>query len=139
MKEVDLNKAKGRNVVEISVADKRFRIVRVVTGVRQLYADYMTRTKEAIEKAASLEIREGETEEDYALRVEAVTEDVNSFVAVKREAYFGMLELILNRNGYELDRKWWIENTDEIDQQTFVEVCLTKDAPGEKKKMTGSV
>ena len=135
---VDLNKAKGRKLVEFSLDGKIFRILRVVTGVRQMYADYIHRQGELMEKADTLDKIEGETDEDYAVRVEPITREIEAFAAEKNDLYYRMLELILTKNGHTFDRQWWEENTDEFDQQQFVQICLTKDAPSQKKKTTGA-
>ncbi len=134
---IDLNKEKGRRVIEIRLADKTFRIVRVVTGVRQMYADWMARTADSLRLAQALEQGPEEPDIEFESRVEAVTKQIEEFTAERKEAYYQMLELILDRNGYELDREWWEKNTDEFDQQAFMRECLMKDASAQKKTMTG--
>lgn len=44
------------------------------------------------------------------------------------------MDLLLVKNGYEYDRPWWQDNTDEYDVRSFVEACLSKDSNGSKKK-----
>jgi len=138
MTTIDLNKAKGRETIEITVEKKRFRIVRVVTGVRQIYADYMQKSAEALSGIETIDQFDGESESDHIERLNRITESVNSFTKEREEIYFKMLDLILSRNGYSLDQSWWLKNTDEFDRQQFIEICLTKDSPNVKKKMTGS-
>lgn len=134
MSELNLNKARGRNVLECIIADKTFRIEKVVIGVRQQYSTYAQLTAEMVKKAGELVQREEESAEDFGERVTRVSQEVEDFVAKKREKYFAMIELILTRNGYELDIAWWDNNTDEIDQQSFLEACLMKDVAGNTKK-----
>lgn len=138
MQSISLDKNPKRNVVELSVGGKFYRITRVVTGVRKMYADYMARTGELVEKAAELERKEGESEEDHSARVETVSAEVKEFHSKKEDLLYTMLELILSRNGYQLDREWWELNTDLLDQQQFLDICLTKDAPAQKKTMMGN-
>lgn len=133
---INLDEAKGRKTLEIRLAGARFRITRVVTGVRQLYADYTRRTIEAVDKANSLIQGSDEADEAFEKRVRQVTEEINEYVEGNREIFFSMVELILSRNGHELDREWWDENTDELDRRMFLDTCLSKDASAQKKTTT---
>lgn len=133
---IDLDKAKGRATVEIRLAGQTFRITRVVTGVRQLYADYTTETIRALDKADTLHRGDDERDEVYEARVVEVTREITEITERNRETFFAMLELILSRNGHELDRQWWDENTDEGDRRRFLDACLSKDVPAQKKTMT---
>ena len=133
---IDLDKAKGRATVEIRLAGETFRITRVVTGVRQLYADYTTETIRAIEKADTLHREDDESDEGFERRVLKVSREITAITDRNRETFFEMLKLILSRNGHELDRQWWDDNTDEGDRRRFLDACLSKDVPAQKKTMT---
>ncbi len=135
MSELNLNKARGRKVLECIIADKSFRIEKVVIGVRQKYSAYAGLTAEILQKAESLTHKQrGESDEDYQERVERISKEVDGFVETKRTMYFDMIGLILEKNGYELNTDWWDNNTDELDQQGFLEACLMKDTVGNTKK-----
>ena len=133
---IDLDKAKGRATVEIRLAGETFRVTRVVTGVRQLYADYTTETIRALDRADTLHRGDDESDEAYEARVLDVTREITEITDRNRETFFRMLGLILSRNDHELDRQWWDENTDEGDRRRFLDACLSKDVPAQKKTMT---
>ena len=138
---VNLNE-KVRTVLDLEVADRTFRIVRVVTGVRQLYGELLSDSGRYLGRVAELqaafeEVQSAgeEEQEKLAEQMEKLTREVDEFSVRKMDLIMRCLELLLEKNGYEFSREWWIDNTDEQDMRAFIIEALNKDvAPGAGSK-----
>lgn len=129
---------KDRPEVELSISGATYRVRRVVNAVRRIYGQYLERAGKEIENLGALQRRldDGKaTQEDVA----AATDRVTEVVLEREEAVMQCIQLILEKNGYEYDRDWWDENTDQYDRQHFVVSALNKDVkPGGGKKKADS-
>jgi len=141
---VNLNE-KVRTILEIEISDRTFRISRVVTGVRQLYAGILTDAGTYMQRVGELqgkldELGDAKDSEEFIRierQLEVLTEEVNEFAERKQAELMRCVELLMSKNGYEYDRDWWTENTDETDIKAFIVECLNKDVPSGSKKKTG--
>lgn len=129
----DLNGREKCITAVISAGDHSFRISRVVIAVRVLYSNHIKEMGDLLQRLSKLDAKDADSEEAQRLSAEA-----EEFAKRKLDLYSKIISLLLEKNGYEYDREWWEENTDELDMRTFIEKCLTKDAPadGSKKKET---
>lgn len=123
----DLNDRGGCATAVIKVADKEFRVNRVVTGVRVLYSNLLKSMAGYLKETAEVD-----TGDERKMR--ELTERIGRFEADKRGIYGECLRLLLVRNGYTYDSDWWKDNTDEMDVRRFIEASLSKDSPDVKKK-----
>lgn len=129
---------KERPILDIQVAGKNFKIKRVVSGVFQRYGDFAKSSGEALKRISDLQTRldDGkdfeEVQEEYT-ELQTVSEEV---AQLREKMETECIGLILEKNGYELDWDWWLENTDTTDRQGFIVECLNKDysAGGSGKK-----
>jgi mevalonate kinase len=139
MSEVDLNQKKES--VTLTLGDKKFTVRRVVTGVLQLYGEFardqgemlerighLQTDQERLEKISPEEISQEELDELDKTSQELVDE-VEEFSKAKIDRLLRMIQLLLEKNGYEYDREWWIENADVSDYQNFIVACINKDVP----------
>lgn len=125
----DLNDRQKCVTAVLKVSDKEFRISRVVTGVRVLYSNMLSEMGEQLKSVGDLETGTA-TEEEIKIAIAKAEE-----YSKKRKADLdSCMDLLLIKNGYEYDRSWWQDNTDEYDVRSFVEACLSKDSNGSKKK-----
>lgn len=124
----DLNDRGGCATAVIKLAGEEFRINRVVTGARVLYANLLEEMAGMLKETARAQ------EDPTAEKVAEVGRKVEAFCRRKDEAYGEILTLILEANGQTYDGAWWSTHTDETDVRRFIEACLSKDAPGVKKK-----
>lgn len=123
----DLNGRENCNTAVISIADRQFRIDRVVIGARVIYSNHLKRMGMLLEEVGS----SNENDEE-AMR--KLIDKAEAFQQEKMDVYAKVLRLILSKNGYEYDAAWWEENTDEIDQRTFIEKCMMKDNAKKKEE-----
>lgn len=126
----DLNGRENCVTATIKVSDKTFRISRVVTGVRLMYANHLKRMGELLREVSSIDVSTPEGITDAAQHEAAV----DQFMLEKKQTYDDILTLLLTKNGFEYDKAWWEVNTDEYDTRSFIEACLSKDATEQKKK-----
>ena len=127
----DLNGREKCITAIITIGGQTFRISRVVIAVRVLYSNHIKEMGELLQRLSKLDVENADSEEARRLSAEA-----EEFAKRKIDLYDRIIRLLLEKNGYEYDQAWWRENTDELDMRTFIEKCLTKDAPdrGDKKK-----
>lgn len=143
MREANLNEQKKS--IMITLADKRFEIKRVVTGVLQLYGEYMKDVGTGLEqigylqeKMDKLSTMTPEEVEETNRELEGISAEVEDFNQKKLDRLLRMIELLLEKNGHEFDREWWIENADISDYQNFITAAINKDVPeGVKKNPPG--
>jgi len=141
MGDVDLDKKKES--ITIKLAEQRFTVKRVVTGVLQLYGEYTREAGEKLEQIGYLQDRMEKFSELSPEEIEKadeelkqIVDEVDEFSKGKINRLLEIIELILTKNGYEFDRQWWIENADMTDYQSFINACINKDLPDVKKKKT---
>lgn len=135
---------KERPAISIEIAGQTFEIRRVVTGVRQRWGEFMQLQGQALEGVGQLKqkLSEAEDSETVPKNIQEEVERMNSYtekIAVQRErAERECIQLILEKNGYQLDWPWWVDETDSIDRQRFIVEALNKDAGsgGKKKAVT---
>ena len=125
----DLNGREDCVTAIISISGMTFRISRVVIAVRTLYSNHLIEMGDMLRKLSALD----ETDKEGAERLLAESTD---FGKRKRDLYERLIRLLLEKNGYDFDKAWWDENTDEMDRRLFIERCLMKDseAPSKNKK-----
>ena len=123
----DLNSRENCTAAVIKIADKEFKIDRVVIGARLLYSNHLKRMGKLLKETGDLEEKDEEA-------LKALVQKAEDFQIEKMETYDKILALLLSKNGYSYDKAWWEENTDEIDQRTFIERCMMKDSDTDKKK-----
>lgn len=128
----DLNERKGCATAVIRVSDKEFRISRVVTGVRVIYSNMLTEMGGILKDVGSIDPKAASEDE-----LKEALSKADAFKERRLSAMDRCMELLLTRNGYGYDRSWWEDYTDEYDMRSFIEVCLSKDAKGSKKKSAG--
>ncbi len=125
----DLNDRQKCVTAVIRVSDKEFRISRVVTGVRVTYSNMLTEMGEQLKSVGEIDTEKATKEE-----IQAAIEKADQFEKKRKDALDRCMDLLLSKNGYEYDRQWWQDNTDEHDVRSFIEACLSKEAKGSKKK-----
>lgn len=131
-----------RPAISIEVAGATFLIKRVVTGVRQRWGEFLQLQGEALQQVNELKKRLDATANKDKAATEKLQNDVttmNSYteqIAKSREsAERDCIKLILEKNGYEFDWRWWVDETDSTDRQQFILEALNKDAvEGQSKK-----
>jgi hypothetical protein len=130
---VNLN-ALSRPILTIEVGERTFEIRRVVTGARRLWSAFVAESQGYLAKIAEFDKdrqaleAQGEKGEAEIIRLtEQISADVTAFADGKIERLFGILELLLTKNGYEFDRQWWVDNADETDYRSFILEALAKD------------
>lgn len=124
----DLNGRENCVTARIKIGDKEFKISRVVTGARVLYAGYLNEVSQLLKES------EAANKDRDKAKLNEVIEKVNAFADRKKELFDEVLTLLLEKNGYEYDKDWWLKNTDEMDVNAFIEKAMTKDATNSKKK-----
>ncbi len=124
----DLNGRDQCVTAKITIADQTFKISRVVTAVRVMYANHLKRMGELLKRTGEV----SDNPDDESIKM--LKDDVDEFQSDRETLYDQLLSLILSRNGYEYDKTWWQNNTDDTDVRAFIETCLSKDAPSVKKK-----
>ena len=124
--------------VSIEIAGQTFTIRRVVTGVRQLYAALVREQVEFLQRLDAYQKALKAGADEAAADGEDLARDVDAFYGRKLETFLRILELLLTRNGYEWDRRWWEDNAGEEDYRAFVLASINGEAPaGSKKKDAG--
>jgi len=124
-----------RIAVTLQLAGESFTIRRIVTGAQQLWSVFVRESAEYLEKidvyqkAISGKISAKEIEQ----RTEEITREVDVFAESKLDRLFGILELLLVKNGYSFERQWWIDNAGEEDYREFIISAMLKDQEGIKK------
>jgi hypothetical protein len=149
-KTVDLS-GEQRNSLTIKVGGEMFLIDRVVLAVRQKYEEYSTLVSEGAqlysvyqelmesisgaseEKQQELQQKIDRTRE----RMEAYNERVSRDHGTLLDLLLEIIRLIVEKNGYEYDRDWWLENVTQAEIVQFISEVLNKDTSGAKKKEAG--
>jgi hypothetical protein len=149
--DVDLNQKKES--VTLTLGDSRFTIRRVVTGVLQLYGEFARDQGEKLERIGHLQSEQERLEkispddvtpeelERIDQESQKLVDEVEEFSKTKIDRLLRMIQLLLEKNGYEYDREWWIENADVSDYQNFIAACINKDVPSngvKKNRAAGS-
>ncbi len=129
----DINGREGCTTAVVTVADRTFRISRVVIAARVMYSNMIIRMGEMLRKLSAYD-READTDGTEGMHLE---EEATRFAKDRMETIERVLRLLLEKNGEKWDKAWWDENTDEADRRAFIERCLMKDSGNvDKKKET---
>jgi len=128
-----------RKAVTLQIAGQSFTIRRIVTGAQQLWSAFVRESAEYLEKIDAYQkaISGKISAEEIAQRTEEITRDVDAFAETKLDRLLGILELLLEKNGYEFDRQWWVDNAGEEDYREFITSAMLKDQEGTKKNGDG--
>jgi len=126
-KYIDLNGREKSITAKIKLSDTTFIIDRVVIAVRVLYSNHLIKMGELFKKV-------GEIKEDDQKALKEINISIEEFNEEKEKVYDKILKLLLEKNGYEFNKTWWNENTDELDIRNFIEECLNKDTNTRSKK-----
>jgi hypothetical protein len=125
---------KERPAISIEVAGQTFVIRRVVTGVRQRWGEFMQLQGQALQMVDDLKQK---IDKAGGTETEALKKEIDSMnglaekIAKAREsAEEDCLQLILEKNGYEFNRNWWIDETDSVDRQSCIIEAINKDSVG---------
>jgi hypothetical protein len=141
MKHVDLN-VKPRSTVEIEIGDKTYKISRVVNGVRIRWIALLEEWIEYLEKSERLiglqQEAEKEEKKEATEQIRTLTVEIEEWNKQKIERTLECIRLLLEKNGYEFDRQWWLDNCDDMDYRYFIEEAMKKDAPAGGQKKTES-
>lgn len=124
------------------MGDKQFKISRLTLQISKLYGEYCILCGEYAKKVNATKLL-AEGSEDLG-GLEKLSEEmqalVEGFAIEKAEYITKMLSLILEKNGYKYNAKWWEENARYQDMEQFIFYALKKDeddiAP--KKKLAES-
>lgn len=133
----DLNKS-----VIIPMGDKQFKISRLTLQISKLYGEYLVFCGEYANKVSATKLLADGSNDLPGLEKlsDEMSQLVESFAIEKAARIDKMLSLILEKNGYEYDSKWWEENSDYRTMEQFIFQALKKDeddtAP--KKKLAES-
>lgn len=125
----DLNSRREQNAALIRIADKEFKITRVVIAARVLYSNYLSEVSsffKDVENVNNQEMNAAELERKYSNFSSSVPSRLSEIV-----------KIILSSNGYDYDAAWWDYNADTADLRDFIDCCMTKDnsaGKGSKKK-----
>lgn len=130
-----------RPAVILQIGGKSFSIRRVVTGVRQLWLSFVKDTTELLETLETHnKAQKAVNTKSSQVEQQKVVEEMERFAILvdefhrnKLERLMRIIELLLIKNGYEFDRKWWIENGDELDYKEFIESVLLREGNTQKK------
>lgn len=109
----------NRQVAKVEIADKEYTIKIVPLLVEHLIVEHDTTEKEFSKKV-------GEGLED---ELEIIQWNQHSF-----DLFLQMVQVILEANGYEYDREWWLRNADGTTLVEFIASCRAKDFKQDKKK-----
>ncbi|MGD1818000.1 MAG: hypothetical protein ACPKNR_13285 [Pleomorphochaeta sp.] len=126
-KYIDLNGREKQITATIKLSDTTFQIKRVVIAVRVLYSNHLIKMGELFKKV-------GEIKKDDQKALKEINISIEEFNKEKEKVYDKILKLLLEKNGYEFNKTWWNENTDELDIRNFIEECLNKDTNTRSKK-----
>lgn len=131
---------KERPAISVEVAGRTFLIRRVVTGVRQRWGEFMQLQGEALQMVDDLKQKIDKAGGQETKELQAEIDSMNGLaekIAKGREsAETDCLRLILEKNGYEFDWSWWMDETDSVDRQSVIIEAINKDSvAGGKKKV----
>jgi hypothetical protein len=125
----------AKNQIELTVCGKTFTIKRITIGARNLYNEYQTsaaKNKEAIDKLKA-EMADM-TLDEFRARNEEITKDAEEMAEEMLCQLYGVLQRILEKNGYEFSRAWWEDNADLDDIGLFIYNAIKKDDKQESSK-----
>lgn len=126
------------NSVSITVAGKTFDIKRIVLKARQLYGEYLVMSGEYLRKVSDANNLEGKTVAELKAFNAELEKAVEEYAVKKAEILERLLQVILEKNGYEFNFQWWEENSDYSAIEQFIFTALKKDEKESdtKKKVT---
>lgn len=116
--------------VSITIGGKEFVIYRITLRARQKYGEYLIFCGNHYNKATEINKRlesASETVETLTAMQNEMTSMIESFAIEKANKLDQLLQIILEKNGYEYSREWWEENTDYNKMELFIVSALKKD------------
>lgn len=116
--------------VSITIGGKEFVIARITLRARQKYGEYLVFCGHHYQKASDINKRleyASETVESLTAMQNEMTAMIESFAIEKANKLDQLLQIILEKNGYEYSREWWEENTDYNKMELFIVSALKKD------------
>lgn len=123
--------------VSITIGGKEFVIARITLRARQKYGEYLVFCGQHYQKAADINKRlesASETVESLSAMQNEMTAMIERFAIEKANKLDQLLQIILEKNGYEYSREWWEENTDYNKMELFIVSALKKDETAQPKK-----
>ena len=131
-----INLDDAAKTVEIKLGGETFKISRITLEMRQLYGEYLIFSGEYYNMVTQY-TAEADKETDLA-ELEKKEAELNAaierFAKGKAEHIEDMLKLILVKNGYKYDRKWWASNADYNVMESFIVEAINKDTENASKK-----
>lgn len=131
--------------VSITIGGKDFVISRITLRARQKYGEYLVFCGEHYQKSIDVNKRIEAAGEDPSILASMQSEialAIENFSIEKARKIEGLLQIILEKNGYEYSRDWWEENTDYNKMELFIVSALKKDevenAQPKKKEMNAT-
>lgn len=124
----------------ITIGGKEFVISRITLRARQKYGEYLVFSGEHYQKVYEINKRvevAGDDIETLTAMNNEMTAMIESFAVEKAAKIEVLLQIILEKNGYEYSRNWWEENADYGKMELFIVSALKKDEDGQimpKKK-----
>lgn len=126
-----------KNSVTIVTEGKEYTINRIVLKARQMYGEYLIFAGNYLNMIGAIndKVKTATNDELQAIN-EQLEKDIESYAYGKAEHLQGMMKIILEKNGYDFDLKWWEENSDYQAMEQFIITAMKKDedAADTKKK-----
>ena len=121
--------------VTIVVNGESFVISSNVLKARDLFAKHLTGKRDYINKLYSYDLkREGITVEEVQEYTDQLTKIAEEYAEKKLAQNRDIMQILLEKNGYNFDWDWWLDNVDceAIDQ--FIAKAMKKDEDGQPVK-----
>jgi len=133
------------NTVTIEVGDQSFDISRLTMQIRELYGEYNIFSGEYAKSVYALneeskKLAMGNNVEGLEVNYEKMTNLIEGYAKGKAERIQNILTILLDKNGYKFDEKFWEENADYQFMEWFIIQCMNKDVEEKapKKKLEES-
>ncbi|MFP4427590.1 MAG: hypothetical protein ACLFPP_14130 [Spirochaetaceae bacterium] len=100
---------------------------------------YFIEGGEALQELSEIQKRldeEPENTGDIRERIKDMSIVADQLGAYREQMEKDCIRMILEKNGYEFDWEWWIDNTDNHERQAFLVECMNKDSSGGGQKKT---
>lgn len=123
-----------KNTVTLQVEKKEFVISKITLEARQIYGELLTKTGRYLALTAEAKGLGEKTKEELEELNERLQVGLDDFVCEKKELLEKLMKIILEKNGYPFDKKWWYDNTDFGIMEKFVYAALKKDEQTDEEK-----
>lgn len=125
---IDLNGRDGCSVAVITIQDKTYRISRIVVAARLMYSNYLSTISKLLNEYADTA---GAADNK---QIQGLYDKYTEYAEKVPDILLGIIQLLLEKNGYEYSEEWWKENSDIEDMRGFIDAALSKDSDTVKKK-----